>query len=77
MFQQIQHTFSAGMAAMRNEELTKESAYLKEIEELKVLVKSLENKIDRLSPLQGMSTLPSEEFVRDPITLAEEVVHFH
>ena len=77
MFQQIQHTFSAGMAAMRNEELTKESAYLKEIEELKVLVKSLENKIDRMSLSQEMPTLPSEDVVRDPITLAEEVAHLH
>ena len=75
MFQQIQQTFSAGMTAMRNDDLSRESVYLKEIEELKQLIHSLEAKIDSLSLSQRAvpSVQPEDGANRDPLTLAAEV----
>ena len=78
MFQQIQQTFTAGMTAMSNQDQSRESVYLQEIEQLRLLIRSLEAKIDKLSlSQQAVQTMQSEDGARmDPVALAEEVIHY-
>lgn len=78
MFQQMQQTFEVGVNAMKNDYHISEASYLREIQDLKMLIQSLESKVDSLSKSLETQSVLTQNYVddersTDPIAMAKEV----